>query len=82
MIAEEKKVTPMKKHCEKVANGLRAEGEAKGVILTLSGLVKDGVLSIKEAASRAKMTEPEFVESMRKYSESANSTTENEDNVQ
>ncbi len=37
-----------------------AIGESKGVIKILVGLVKDGVLSIKEASKRANMTEQEF----------------------
>ncbi len=37
-----------------------ARGEARGVAKILVGLVKDGVLSIKEASKRANMTEQEF----------------------
>ncbi len=37
-----------------------AIGESKGVAKILVGLVKDGVLSIKEASKRANMTEQEF----------------------
>ncbi len=37
-----------------------AIGEARGVAKILVGLVKDGVLSIKEASKRANMTEQEF----------------------
>lgn len=75
---EERMVTPMTKYYEKVAEGFRAEGMSEGVtkgtIITLSGLVQDGLLTIKEAASRAKMTEPEFVENMRKYSGQTDAT--------
>ncbi len=37
-----------------------AIGESKGVAKILVGLVKDGVLSIKDASKRANMTEQEF----------------------
>ncbi len=37
-----------------------AIGEARGITKILIGLVKDGVLSIKEASKRANMTEQEF----------------------
>ncbi len=37
-----------------------AISEARGVAKILVGLVKDGVLSIKEASKRANMTEQEF----------------------
>ncbi len=37
-----------------------ARGEARGVAKILVGLVRDGVLSIKEASKRANMTEQEF----------------------
>ena len=38
----------------------RAEGRAEGTFNTLLNLVKDNLLSVKEAASRAGMTEIEF----------------------
>ena len=41
------------------AKGL-AKGEAKGFIKAFVSLVKDGLLSISEAAKRANMTEAEF----------------------
>lgn len=40
----------------------REEGRAEGVLETLFGLVKDGILSIADAAKRANMTEKEFRE--------------------
>lgn len=38
----------------------RAEGRAEGLIEALVGLVRDGLLSVAEAAKRGKMTESEF----------------------
>ena len=36
------------------------QGISQGIIQTLASLVKDGILSVKEAAARGKMTEAEF----------------------
>ena len=38
----------------------RAEGEAEGITRTLFSLVKDGILTMSDAARRANMTEEEF----------------------
>ena len=38
----------------------REEGMAKGALLTLAGLIKDGILSITDAAKRADMSVEEF----------------------
>ena len=38
----------------------RAEGEAKGILKTLVALVKDGILSVVDAAQRANLTVSEF----------------------
>ena len=43
-----------------------ARGESNGAIKTLIGLVKDGLLSVKDAAPRAGMTESQFREKMKK----------------
>ena len=42
----------------------RAEGRAEGIIETLISLVKDGILSIKDAAKRAGITETAFEQKM------------------
>ena len=42
----------------------RAEGEARGILKTLAGLIHKGLLSIKDAASEANMTEAEFTAQM------------------
>ena len=42
----------------------RAEGRAEGIIDTLISLVKDGILSIKDAAKRAGITETAFEQKM------------------
>ena len=38
----------------------RAEGEAKGILKTLVSLVKDGILTLSEAAKRENMTVEDF----------------------
>lgn len=43
------------------------EGKKEGQIETLVGLVKDNILSVQEAASRASLPEAGFREQMRKY---------------
>ena len=45
----------------------RAEGQAKGIIQTLDSLVKDGILTVSDAAKRAGMTEEEFVQAAKQY---------------
>ena len=45
------------------AEGL-AEGRAEGIIETLVSLVKDGFLSVKDAAKRAGITETAFEQKM------------------
>ena len=47
----------------------RAEGELFGFIKAYTGLIKDGLLSVKEAALRMHMTEEKFVEEMEKVNE-------------
>ena len=44
----------------------RVEGRMEGFIKAYTGLIKDGLLSVKEAASRMHMTEEKFVEEMEK----------------
>ena len=50
---------------EGMAEGL-AKGKAEGILLALTGLVRDGILSIKDAALRANMTESAFEAAMKK----------------
>lgn len=45
----------------------KAEGRTEGILFALTGLVRDGVLSIKDAAFRANMTESAFEAAMKKY---------------
>ena len=47
----------------------RAEGRTEGFIKAYVGLIKDGLLSVKEAALRMHMTEEKFVEEMEKVNE-------------
>lgn len=44
----------------------KAEGRMEGILFALTGLVRDGVLSIKDAAFRANMTESAFEAAMKK----------------
>jgi hypothetical protein len=46
---------------------VRAEGREEGIFETLFGLVKDGILTVSEAAKRANMTEASFTEYMEKF---------------
>ncbi len=41
-----------------------AEGRQEGILKTLSGLIRDGILTIRDAASRAGLTEDEFTAQM------------------
>ena len=47
--------------CEAI-EGIRNEGIEEGFLKALIGLVKDGILTIADAAKRANMTVPEFEE--------------------
>ena len=44
----------------------KAEGRTEGILFALTGLVRDGVLSIKDAAFRANMTESAFEAALKK----------------
>jgi hypothetical protein len=45
----------------------KEEGKEEGIFETLFGLVKDGILTVSEAAKRANMTEASFTEHMEKF---------------
>ncbi|MBR7085457.1 MAG: transposase, partial [Oscillospiraceae bacterium] len=47
---------------EGIRNDAKAEGVEEGFLKALIGLVKDGILTIADAAKRADMTVPEFEE--------------------
>ena len=51
---------------EEMMKDSKAEGELKGKMDTLAGVVKDGLLSVKDAAARLNMTEAEFEAAMKK----------------
>jgi Tfp pilus assembly pilus retraction ATPase PilT len=51
---------------EGIKEGIK-KGRNEGMIQTLCDLVKDGILTISEAAKRADMTEKIFVENMEKF---------------
>ena len=48
-----------------LAEGME-KGKTEGILFTLTGLVRDGILSIKDAALRANMTESAFEAAMKK----------------
>lgn len=52
--------------CE-IMEKLRDEAKNEGKLETLFDLVKDGMLSIAEAARRADMTESIFTENMKRF---------------
>ena len=52
-------------HEENIRSASRAEGESEGILKTLSSLVKDGILTIKDAAERMGVSESEFTKLMK-----------------
>ena len=50
---------------EGLAEGME-KGKTEGILFTLTGLVRDGILSIKDAALRANMTESAFEAAMKR----------------
>ena len=52
----------MCKAIEDMRNDSIAIGETKGILSTLLSLVKDGILTVADAAKRANMTVAEFEE--------------------
>ncbi len=61
---ENTEVVDMCKAIEEMINDGRKEGKLE----ILAGLVRDGILSIQDAAIRANMTEHDFEEGIRKFS--------------
>jgi Tfp pilus assembly ATPase PilU len=62
-IANEERMEGIKEGIKKGRN----EGLKEGMLQTLFDLVKDGILTISEAAKRADMTETIFMENMEKF---------------
>ena len=50
----------------KAVEDMMNESKTEGAVTVLAGLVKDGLLSIKEAAHRANMTESAFEAEVKK----------------
>ena len=50
----------------KAIDDMMQDSRKEGILFVLTGLVRDGVLSIKDAASRANMTESAFEAAMKK----------------
>lgn len=67
-ISEEEEIDMCQAVDEMIEDG-RAEGRMEGFIKAYAGLIKDGLLSVKEAALRMHMTEEKFVEEMEKVNE-------------
>ncbi len=69
-LSEETEDVDMCKAIEDMMQDSRAEGKAEGrtegILFALTGLVRDGILSIKDAALRANMTESAFEAAMKK----------------
>ena len=51
--------------CVKQWNAGMEEGRKEGKLITLNDLVKEGVLTVSEAAKRASMTEEDYVEQIK-----------------
>ena len=67
-IPEDAEVIDVCKAVEDMMNEREEKGKTEGKVTTLVGLVKDGLLSIKDAALRANMTESAFEAEIRKMS--------------
>lgn len=67
-IPEDAEVIDVCKAVEDMMNESKAEGRTEGAVAALAGLVKDGLLSIKDAARRANMTESAFEAEVKKLS--------------
>ena len=52
---------------EKYERSLREEGKFQGSLSMMNNLVKDGILTLSEAARRVSMTEEDYAEQIRKY---------------
>lgn len=70
-IPEDAEVVDVCKAVEEMLKERRTEGQAEGrtegILETLAGLVRDGLISIQTAAARANMSQSEFEEAMKKY---------------
>ena len=64
-ISEEEEIDMCQAVDEMIEDGIE-EGRMEGFIKAYAGLIKDGLLSVKEAASRMHMTEEKFVKEMEK----------------
>lgn len=67
-IPEDAEVIDVCKAVEDMMNEREEKGKAEGAVAMLAGLVKDGLLGIKEAALRANMTESAFEAEVKKLS--------------
>lgn len=52
-----------------IKNAGIAEGINEGAVMTLVSLVRDGILSVTDAALRAKLSEEEFLTKMKQYNQ-------------
>ena len=67
-IPEDAEVIDVCKAVEDMMNEREEKGKTEGKVTTACGLVKDGLLSIKDVALRANMTESAFEAEIRKMS--------------
>lgn len=67
-IPEGVEVINMCRAVEEMINESKEEGKLEGAVIMLVGLVKDGIITIKEAAKRANMSESMFEEEIKKLS--------------
>jgi hypothetical protein len=67
MLSRERKVTNMCEIAQRLFDQGHDAGLIDGVVSVLAGLVRDGKLTISEAAQRAGMSEETFTENMKKF---------------
>jgi predicted transposase YdaD len=71
ILTRERKVTNMCEIAQRLINQGREEGLidglVEGTVIAFAGLVRDGRLTIAEAAQRAGMSEETFKENMKKF---------------
>jgi predicted transposase YdaD len=71
MLSRERKVTNMCEIAQRLFDQGREDGRTtgllEGTVTAFAGLVRDGRLTISEAAQRAGMSEETFTENMKKF---------------
>ena len=62
-VANEQQKGAASSMCE-ILDKVEARGEARGILLALYDLVKDGILTVQDAAKRANISETAFIAGM------------------